>query len=298
MSVSPVSRSVPPEGASRHFEPVLKPALAPLYAARQARLTGLAEDHPAGDYLRFVAEVTKAQAGLLDQVRPGACDPATAASERGWLDLLDRLVGALRDTAPAAVAPHLDTIAAMARDARQAAGVALATGRFSQVDAAIAPILWAALSEQVAVSVRAEGATLSHPAPEADGCCPVCGTAPVASMVYGGMEMRGLRYLHCALCESEWHVVRAVCSNCGDTKDVEYLSLDSAEAVVRAECCDHCHGYLKIVSAEHERTAEAVADDLATLDLDDAVGAEGYRRTGFNPWALPRGDSADSTRMN
>ncbi|WP_051909979.1 formate dehydrogenase accessory protein FdhE [Paenirhodobacter enshiensis] len=298
MSVSPVSRSVPPEIVTRHFDPVLKPDLAPLYAAREARLNALAADHPAGDYLRFVADVTHAQAGLLDQVSAGSTDPATAASEPGWLDLLDRLMTALKDNAPAAVAPHFDAIAAMDRAARQAAGVALATGRFSQVDAAIAPILWAALSEQVAVSVRAEDAAPVHAGPHDGGFCPVCGTAPVASMVYGGMEMRGLRYLHCALCESEWHVVRAVCSNCGDGKDVEYLSFDTAEAVVRAECCDHCHGYLKIVSAERERTAEAVADDLATLDLDDAVANEEYRRTGFNPWALPREDSAGPERVN
>ena len=47
-----------------------------------------------------------------------------------------------------------------------------------------------------------------------------------------------------------------------------------------------------------EGTAEAVADDLATLDLDDEVANEEYRRTGFNPWALPREDSAGPERVN
>ncbi|WP_238587493.1 formate dehydrogenase accessory protein FdhE domain-containing protein [Cupriavidus sp. IDO] len=48
-----------------------------------------------------------------------------------------------------------------------------------------------------------------------------------------------------------------------------------------------CHGYLKVISLERDPQAEAVADDLATLTLDDAVTAEGYQRTRFNPFALP-----------
>ena len=44
--------------------------------------------------------------------------------------------------------------------------------------------------------------------------------------------------------------------------------------------------YLKVISLERDPKAEAVADDLATLTLDDAVRAEGFQRTGFNPFAL------------
>jgi formate dehydrogenase accessory protein FdhE len=49
---------------------------------------------------------------------------------------------------------------------------------------------------------------------------------PVASIVHQGNEA-GLRYLHCSLCESEWHLVRAKCSNCEATRDIGYWSLQT-----------------------------------------------------------------------
>jgi len=76
------------------------------------------------------------------------------------------------------------------------------------------------------------------------------------------------------LCESAWHMVRAKCTDCGAAADLDYLSFDTTEATVRAESCGVCHGYLKIISLERDRQAEAVADDLATLPLDHAVAAE------------------------
>ncbi len=46
---------------------------------------------------------------------------------------------------------------------------------------------------------------------------------------------QGLRYLHCNLCETEWHVVRVKCSNCEQSRDLHYWSLDSEQAAVKAE---------------------------------------------------------------
>lgn len=37
----------------------------------------------------------------------------------------------------------------------------------------------------------------------------------------------------------------------------------------------------------NEPALDMVADDLATLSLDDAVGQDGFQRTGLNPFALP-----------
>ncbi|MCH3737884.1 formate dehydrogenase accessory protein FdhE, partial [Campylobacter coli] len=74
--------------------------------------------------------------------------------------------------------------------------------------------------------------------------CPVCGSIPVSSMVHIG-TVNGLRYLHCNLCESEWHVVRVKCSNCEQTRDLNYWSLDSEQAAVKAESCGDCGTYLK-----------------------------------------------------
>ena len=274
-----------PDQSSRHFTPLLQPDLAGLYRRRAARLRALAQGHDHADYLRWAARVTEAQASLL----PAAveCRPVAAGAiphAEHCLALLDRLLERLAHDVPAPVAPHLAAVRGLAAEERLAATHALADGRFDAVAAAIAPLLWSALSLQCATAARAVpapgGSNAEAPA------CPVCGTAPVASLILTS-EHHGMRYLHCPLCESAWHMVRAKCSNCGSAANLDYLSFDTAEATVRAESCGVCRGYLKVVSLERDPHAEAVADDLATLALDDAVAGEGFQRTGFNPFALP-----------
>jgi FdhE protein len=277
--------ALPSGEASRHFRPLLQPDLAGLYGRRAARLRALAEGHGLADYLRLAARVAEVQASLLPEA--GGSGPTNARDipqEGNWGALLDRLVGRLAHDVPATVAPHLAALRDLPAHARLGAAQALTEGRFEAVPAAIAPILWAALSLQCASAARAAPVPASGPAEHAS--CPVCGTAPVASLILIG-DRQGMRYLHCALCESAWHMVRAKCTNCGEASDLDYLSFDTAEATVRAESCGVCHGYLKVISLERDPQAEAVADDLATLALDDAVTAEGYQRTGFNPFALP-----------
>ncbi|AGW90405.1 formate dehydrogenase accessory protein FdhE [Ralstonia pickettii DTP0602] len=286
MSQHPTTRgALPSDEASRHFAPLIQPDLAGLYSRRAARLRALAEGHDLADYLRLAARVAEVQASLLPEASgSGQIDARAIPQEGHWGSLLDRLIERLAHDVPAPVAPHLAALRDLPADERLAAAQALAEGRFDVVPAAIAPFLWAALSLQCASAARSAPVPGSGPAEHAS--CPVCGTAPVASLILIG-DRQGMRYLHCALCESEWHMVRAKCTNCGAASDLDYLSFDTAEATVRAESCGVCHGYLKVISLERDPQAEAVADDLATLTLDDAVTAEGYQRTGFNPFALP-----------
>lgn len=317
MTNAPTPRSIPSEASTRHFHPVLRPALQALYRARAARLRTLAEGHDLADYLRLAADVADAQAAIAaqatasntasqpDAVRIDAADPASGATvgapqagvaipplriagKAHWLAHLDAIVAHLAPHAPDAVTPHLDAIKALSADRRIDAGKALAQGDFDQAPPALAPFLWAALSLEMALAARS--APLPVPGAAESANCPMCGSAPVASLIHTG-DNQGLRYLHCTLCECEWHVVRAKCTNCGDAKQLDYLSFDSADATVRAESCGHCSGYLKVISQERDPQAETVADDLATLVLDDATAGEGYRRTGFNPFALPSGSA-------
>lgn len=268
---------------ARHFDPILRPDLAVIYATRAHRLRLLAEGHELADYLTYAAAICDAQAALR-QAPAASTDPAWIAANGHWPDLLSALIAALQDTAPPATHPHLAALAGLATDAlRQAAGD-LVAGRFDQVDPAQAPLIWAALSTTVAQAVRA--APLPVAAREESPNCPLCGTAPAASHIHTA-ERQGMRYLHCALCECEWHVVRAKCSNCGESGQLDYLSFESPEAAVRAESCNDCGSYLKVISAERDPDIEIVADDLATLVLDDAAVAEGFGRSGFNPFALP-----------
>ncbi|HEY2678186.1 MAG TPA: formate dehydrogenase accessory protein FdhE, partial [Steroidobacteraceae bacterium] len=126
------------------------------------------------------------------------------------------------------------------------------------------------------------------------GICPLCGTLPVASIVCAQPPFSGYRFLHCALCATEWHMVRVLCTHCGASgKDIAYHSLESktsgnansdpGSAAVRAETCEQCRGYCKILYQEKDPGVEPVADDLASLALDMLLGDEGYHRTRSNP---------------
>ena len=109
---------------------------------------------------------------------------------------------------------------------------------------------------------------------------------PVSSMVQIGTT-QGLRYLHCNLCETEWHVVRVKCSNCEQSRDLNYWSLDNEQAAIKAESCGDCGTYLKILYQEKDPKVEAVADDLASLMLDAHMEQEGFARSSINPFLFP-----------
>ena len=109
---------------------------------------------------------------------------------------------------------------------------------------------------------------------------------------------QGLRYLVCSLCATQWHMVRVKCSHCESTAGIGYLTLSNdpdSEAgkaaatreVVKAEVCDECSSYLKLVSLESDAQADPVADDLATLALDLLTDERGYMRVGPNLFIHP-----------
>ena len=150
------------------------------------------------------------------------------------------------------------------------------------LDLATAPFIGAAL--QVHWTRLAAHLTPDQVAPPADqALCPVCGSPPVAAVIRAGVEDAGLRYLHCALCNSQWHRVRAECSQCGNDRDLGYYHLEGRQDdPVSAEACPACQGYLKICRLEKDHLAEPLADDLASLTLDLLMGEEGFARAGVN----------------
>jgi FdhE protein len=81
---------------------------------------------------------------------------------------------------------------------------------------------------------------------------------------------------------------------------VHYLALkaegsETRGTAVRAEACDECHAYLKILFQEKDPNVDPVADDLATLALDVLVDERGFRRSGpnllFHPGSAGSADS-------
>jgi len=106
---------------------------------------------------------------------------------------------------------------------------------------------------------------------------------PVASVVRVDKRSQGYRYLHCALCATEWHLVRVTCSHCQSTEGIAQHSIEGGPEAIRAESCEQCHTYRKILYQEQDVGVEPVADDLASLALDLLMGEAGYHRGSTNP---------------
>jgi len=153
--------------------------------------------------------------------------------------------------------------------------------RQESLDLALAPLVAAALQVYWTHMTTALGAQAFGRSDIAN-LCPVCASPPVASVVRIGGDEQGLRYLHCSLCGTEWHMVRVKCSNCEESKGLAYFGIDGATEAVKAEACDDCGSYLKIVYMEKDPHVEPVADDIATLALDVLMNESGKPRSGPN----------------
>lgn len=110
------------------------------------------------------------------------------------------------------------------------------------------------------------------------GYCWACGAPPV----FGELRGNGLsRHLRCGLCGGDWPFPRIRCATCGNedhaTLGVLFSTAGPGEA--RAEYCDRCGGYLKvIVTFEPTETEMIPLQDLATLHLDGIAQQRGYSR--------------------
>jgi FdhE protein len=156
----------------------------------------------------------------------------------------------------------------------------------SGIDARVAPFIMAALQVHwVRLVCSLNFATVAEHVGSIDvsGVCPVCGTAPVASVVRAEKAYQGYRYLQCALCATEWHMVRIKCSHCQGTEGIHYHSIEGGSSALRAEACDRCHTYRKICYQEHDMDVEPLADDLGSLALDLLMAEQGFHRGSGNP---------------
>lgn len=276
---------------------LLFPRFETLYQNRTQRLKNLAENHPMGDYLNFIAELTTAQQKALmenpltvthqfneQQLSNAPLNAKKWQRDNHWIELLKLIINELKPIANETTLGVMDWLEkASIKELNQVADHLL-NEEFHLVENNKALFIWAALmvywrqlTQQIPhQGVVESGANLTH--------CPVCNTTPVASVVHMGGEKQGVRYLHCALCETQWHTVRAKCTNCEQTGKVSYLMLDNEQAAIRAESCDDCQSYLKIFYHEQDPNMDILADDLASLILDIELDEKGYARSGLNPY--------------
>ncbi|EGT5713189.1 formate dehydrogenase accessory protein FdhE [Cronobacter dublinensis subsp. dublinensis] len=282
--------------------PLLFPRLKNLYNRRAARLRELAENNPLGDYLRFAALIAHAQEVVLydhplemdltarikeaaDQGKP-PLDIHVLPRDGHWQKLLQSLIAELKPEMSGPALAVIENLEKASAQELEAMASALFSADFSAVSSDKAPFIWAALSLYWAQMASLIPGKARAEYGEARQFCPVCGSIPVSSMVHIGSS-QGLRYLHCNLCETEWHVVRIKCSNCEQTRDLHYWSLESEQAAIKTESCGDCGTYLKILYQEKDPNVEAVADDLASLVLDARMEQEGFARSSINPFLFP-----------
>jgi FdhE protein len=274
------------------------------FAARAARLRQLgaagASGQSIGDYLRLMAAVADAQQAALhsfDAPQPTAPQIAQArehrmplihagswARPREWRELAVHISATVAGAAevPDSVRHLHQRLRALPQRQLEAQADALLAARTDGIETATAPFLVAALQVcWVAVASRLQPADVGQL--EVPGLCPACGTLPVASIVRADERSQGHRYLHCALCATEWHLVRVTCSHCQSTADIAYHTIAGGTEAVRAESCDQCQTYRKILYQEKDAGVEPVADDLGSLALDLLMTEAGYHRGSGNP---------------
>jgi FdhE protein len=280
------------------------------FAARARRLRHMGErgqpGHAIGEYLRLMAALVDAQALALDALEP----PLPSAAELArlhthgmppvqasgwprsaeWRDLALSFCAAVAadPAAPVAVHDAHRWLKGLAPEQAEAQADALLAARYADIERAAAPFLMAALQVYwVALVSRLQPEDVSPL--EVPGVCPACGTQPVASIVRADARSQGYRYLHCGLCAAEWHLVRVTCSHCQSTAGIAYHSIEGGSEAIRAESCEECHTYRKILYQEKDVYVEPVADDLASLALDLLMAEAGFHRGSGNPllWQPP-----------
>lgn len=284
-----------------------------VFLLRARRFEQLAEGHSLGGWLRFLGAISQAQhealqclpelslpdAAALARAREHRMPPLPAQSwprDPGWHGALRHIAAAALPLAPAGAEQTragIASIATMSVERMEALAERVLHTELHGEDAALLPYVGAALQvlwTGLAMRVAPRLGELDVP-----GVCPCCGFLPVASVVKTVGEVGNLRYLHCALCNTEWNMVRVKCAACDSTEGIAYHELEGEGSegardpgAVRAETCDHCKSYLKIVYRE-KGGIDPVADDLATLALDILLDEAGYSRAGPNLLFVPGG---------
>lgn len=270
-----------------------------IFSDRAERFRQLSQGHSLSGYLSFLGTLAEAQQEALNNfpaVPLPSAEQQALCREYGmpvlgaqawprnpaWRAGLKEI---LQDIAVAPLpSPASDAVARLMQASdSELEGIAsrLLSGDLAAVGAQDMPFVAAALqvywtSMAAALGEHAFGRL------EQGGLCPVCGSHPVAGIVRIGGTIQGLRYLSCSLCATEWHMVRIKCSSCESTHGINYYHLEGSNGAVKAESCDDCNSYLKVLNMDKDHKMEAVADDLATLALDMLMDQGGKARGGPN----------------
>ncbi len=269
-----------------------------LFARRAARLRALAEGHVLSDYLLFLACIVDAQAGAAAALPPPEPVPAAQlarAAEHAMPPLsgldadFDACLAWVLNRADLTGAPEAAQTAAAAVRAmpeEERAGLAGDVMQGACPPERVAEALFVAAALQVHLARRAALLDSGSVQPCAAGVCPVCGGAPVSSLVVGWTAAAKARYCACSLCGTLWNHVRIRCTACGSTDGVAYYAIENGLKTVGVETCAACRSYIKHMQQHEDAALDPVADDVASYALDLLAREQDFRRAGVNPLFL------------
>ncbi len=265
------------------------PAL--LFHRRAGRFRALAVGHELGPYLRFLGDIAEAQTQIVDAVAERhavavqALDRTRVPVDGACIDALRQMVSGMRGVAmPAAARDALTRLSG-------ASEVELHDALRDTLDeptptAVSAEHGFVAAALQTVFARRASRLDATQLERVPDGICPVCASPPVASLVVAWESARGTRYLACGLCSTLWNYVRIKCTLCGATGGIAYQGIDGDLGLIKAETCQACHRYVKLMQQNKEPAIDPVADDVASLGLDLLLRQTPFMRGASNPFLL------------
>ncbi len=273
-----------------------------LFLARAERLSALAPGHELEPYLSFLAKLATAQHEVAADLPPASLPPADRMAQslshgmpplsRTTIEPDDTMLAAVEQlvarfgavTLPSATA---SAIAAL-RSALRSDGHRLVGSILKDVspphDLAQRVLVLAGLQVHFSRLAAALDAALLKPV--ANGVCPTCGSPPMTSTIVGWPKAHNTRYCTCGLCGTMWNVIRVTCVLCGATDGVSFRGIEGQRDTVKAETCDTCRGYVKILYQVNDAALEALSDDVASVGLDMMLAEEGWKRGGDNPFLL------------
>lgn len=249
---------------------VERPAVDAVLLRRARRLETLRVGHPFGDYLAFIRRIVAIQQRLVADPSPWPHKTSLIA----------------REIAAGGGLPPQTGVAAAAMGGLGADDIVAAAERWlggasSQDDIARLPFVLAGL--------QLERQRVAHPHEtiEAEfGRCPACGGPPLVATLDSVGDAEAVRHLHCALCANVWRVERLRCLACGNEGSVQVFAFEDDDRPAKAEACGACSRYLKTFAPAGLDGFDALADDLASFDLDFRLGEQGLRRVTSNPFLV------------
>ncbi|MCK2127365.1 formate dehydrogenase accessory protein FdhE [Thauera aromatica] len=278
---------------------ILLPDPDTVFLARAERFEALALHHGLGEWLGFLGRLSRAQHKALAAAGHDLAPPAADALERArkhrmppisvasferpavWRDILRDIVGDLLEDAPVGARDTLDALLVTSAEELDKLAGKLLDGEPDRDDMPRLPYVAAAI-QVVLTSIASQLDAAELPLMEAHSTCPVCGSLPVVSVIRNEGPVAGLRYVHCTLCNTEWHVPHATCVTCGDSEKVTLHEIDGDDGIARAESCGACDSYTKLIVQGRNVRIDPIADNLASVALDMLVDDAGFVRSGPN----------------